>query len=199
MKKILFLIFIILPLLKGNAQTPVPDYDKGKHFQFKSMEIPYWWSFAPSWYYRFFHRGYRATYSHSLPKRSTAIAAALATKLQARDEAAYFKEQEIQEEIKFVDRTVDIAYGSTSEVRNSLKRSIEDNILLYTELGGNDASQLVDEYKRIMSQVSTVQNAHLENAKRSDSYLSIEEQLKEFNSCIKMLCVLQASMNNINN
>jgi hypothetical protein len=218
MKKILFLISILAFSLSVSAQ--IPQHDKQKEHQIRSMEAGHW-DFSPDWYYYFLHKHYSGAGTYwkwagfksrvavrfkESKSNVKGVAARRLLQLEAEKSKAKVVEAERkkikelnEEELKrFADRNVDLMYSKYADIFNEMQKSIKDGLnYCYTASNGKlqkAVLDLADRNEVITSNIAylrkTGQGYELENVKREQGYAKAKSDMEELKRSVFKLANL---------
>ncbi len=91
-----------------------------------------------------------------------------------------------QQRNQFIDRSIDYQYYLFSPGINELAKKISKQIKKYHKNKGNWENVVTfnQELTRILNDIRIIKKSHLSNAKKRESYISYEEELKELYSYV---------------
>jgi hypothetical protein len=214
MKKLILIIGLGFIWISGIAQAVMIVKDNNKINQMKSIEYMQW-KFTPKWYYYSWyeekvlgieipmpglglHQHYINTYGNNNKQYIPAIASATYSRRQAEKEEADTKTVYNQELAKYVDREIDYVYSMTAPRREELKTDFLNYYDKYASDNSTETNKtqncqtLMFEYDRILVNVQIINESHMSNAKKRESYLACEKELGE-------LVALTTRLVNLNN
>lgn len=215
MKKIL----ITISLLIVGINTSFAQHDEDNYNQWASMEFKQW-DFSPkSYYYSWVKkkvlwwyidvpgtgihdRGVAGTH---IPKgdnyvnqdwrqmsRLRAISVASTSK-QTNNDANVNEQWKTLNQIDvltYADKNIDAAYAITQGEREKLTNSIMTSMILLFSMDEEKTANFVKEFNRIISNIKTINKAHMENAKKVIAYSQENKSLKELDNSLNMVNLL---------
>jgi hypothetical protein len=213
MKKLILIMNLCFICLSGISQSG-PVKDDNKINQMKSMEFLQW-KFSPEWYYYSWykekilgfdvslpglglHQHYIDNYGNNDKQYLPAIASATYNRTEAENEEENTATVYNHELAKYADREIDYVYPLTAPRRDELKTEFLSYYGKYasdnstTENKTQNCQTLMFEYDRILANVKIINESHMSNAKKRESYLACEQELVE-------LVALTARLVNLNN
>lgn len=211
MKKNVFIILLLLfTYTLGFSQVVSPVKDKAKLSVLNNIEFkdrvklqPEWYHYS-IWYMKVLgvkipmvglglHNSYAKKDMRNILQEVPLMATVAYTKEEASKQHEETDKVYNQELFKFADKEVDYQYTLTKSKRNELISDITEEISKYAEEGGTteNVKTITDEVIRIRSNIDVIHQSHMSNAKKRESYLSLEQELIELRS-------LTIRLNNIN-
>lgn len=209
MKKIVFIISLTLfAYTSGMSQSIVKD--KAKLSVLNNIEFkdrvklqPEWYHYS-IWYMKVLgvkipmvglglHNSYAKKDMRNILQEVPLMATVAYTKEEASKQHEETAKVYNQELFKFADKEVDYQYTLTKSKRDELISDITEEISKYAEEGGTaeNVKTITNEVIRIRSNIDVIHQSHMSNAKKRESYLSLEQELIELRS-------LTIRLNNIN-
>lgn len=214
-RKLLFLASVLSFSLAVSAQ--VPQHDKQKEKQIRSMEAGHW-DFAPDWYYYFIHKNYSGAETywkwkgfksglHVRFKESKSNVKGVAARRLLQSEADKAKAKVVETERKkikelnekelkrFTDRNIDLMYGKYADYFSELQESIKDGLDYCTTASKGKLQQAVDDLldrnEVITSNIAYLRKTgpgyELENVKREQGYAKAKKDMEELRKSVFVL------------
>lgn len=198
-KKLVFSFIGIIATVSLSGQTPT--YDQAKHYQWRSMEAGPW-RFRPKWYYYKWnlfsnplglglHQNYINKHTPNIEQRTPTLGSTMVNDNlyeTEKEKIDILKEREL---LLQADRTVNLIEPVMKEKINDSKERFLSNYTHYCNLAGSDDLEnqgyILNEYLRIMENLSIIKDAYIENSKRQDVYVGVANDLDKLNETTVIL------------